>query len=127
MGKKRIIILIVFIMAIVVSAGLGYFSAYAIGFLKMYDLHAMTHCDILFLESRSLIRNIDSSGVNGLIDAIEQNGDMWAAIVWGWQPHSRADDKEKISKTLEEWEMAKKKLEELRSSYETYEDPNRVG
>jgi hypothetical protein len=127
MGKKRIIILTVFIMAVVISATLGYLAAYAIGLLKMYESHAMTYCDLLFLESRALIRNIDSSGVNGLIDAVEQNGDFWATIAGAWQPRNRTDDdKKKISQALEQWDTAKRKLEELRSSYEAHEDPNRV-
>jgi hypothetical protein len=127
MGKKKIIILIVFTMAILISAGVGYLVAYVRGIFNMYHSNAMAYCCVLLVQSNTLIRNIDSSGVNGLIDAIERNGDDWAVTVRGWQPHCRAEDRKTYSMALEQWETAKKKLEELRSSYETYKDPNSVG
>ena len=131
MGKKKIIILIVFTivftLAIVISAGVGYLAAYVRGLQQIYDMETMAYCHVLLLGSRRLNYNIDCSGVNGLIDAVEQNGDSLVALVRPWDPPIRGDDKKRISKAHEEWEMAKKKLEELRSSYETYKDPNSVG
>ena len=82
----------------------------------MYHKHAMTYCSVLLLQSGSIVRKVDSSGVNGLIDAMEQNGDEWAAMVRSWQPHCRAKDEKTFSLALERWETAKIKLQDLRSS-----------
>ena len=117
MSKKRIMVVIALVMAIAVSAAGGSFATWVIGYIRLSNSYAMTHCDILFLTSRSLIRNVDASGLSGLIDAIEDNGDTWDAIVRAWQLCSRADDKQRIARALGEWEAAKKRLEELRSSY----------
>ena len=118
MRKIKLVFSIIIILTVIISATLGYFAAYVRGMFNMYHSDAMTYCCVLLEQSNTLVRNVDSSGVNvnGLIDAIEQDGDGWAAMVRGWQPHSRADDKKTFSLALEKWETAKKKLEELRSS-----------
>ena len=126
MSKKRVAV-VVFIIAIVASAAGGYFAAWVRGYIRTSHSYAMTHRDILFLTSRSLIRNIDTSGVDGLIDAIEDNGDTWEAIIKAWQLCARTDDKERIGAALGEWEVARKKLEELRSSPRKSKDPNTGG
>ena len=118
MQKIKLVFSIIIILTAIISATLGYFTTYARGVFNMYHSDGMNSCLVLLEQSSTLVRNIDSSGVNvnGLIDAIERNGDKWAAMVRGWQPHSRADDKKTYSIALEKWETAKKKLEELRSS-----------
>ena len=126
MSKKRVVV-VVFIIAIVASTAVGYFAAWARGHIRMSHSYAMTHRDILFLTSRSLIRNIDTSGLDGLIDTIEDNGDTWEAIIRAWQLCDRTGDKERIAAALGEWEMARKKLEELRSSPGKSKDPNTGG
>ena len=126
MKKIKLVFSIIIILTVIISATLGYFAAYVRGMFNMYHEQAMAFCAVLLVQSNALIHNIDSSGVNGLIDAIEQNGDGWAVTVRGWQPRCRAEDRKAYSMALEKWETAKKKLEELRSSYEAYKDPNRV-
>jgi hypothetical protein len=126
MQKIKLVFSITIILTVIISATLGYLAAYVRGLRNMNHSYAMTYCCVLLVQSGTLVGNIDSSGVNGLIDAIERNGDDWAVTVRGWQPHCRAEDRKTYSMALEKWETAKKKLEELRSSYETYKDPNRV-
>ena len=127
MKKIKLVFSIIIILTVIISARLGYLAAYLRGLRNMNHSYAMVYCCILLGQSNTLIRNIDSSGVNGLIDAIERNGDGWAVTVRAWQPRCRAEDRKTYSMALEQWETAKKKLEELRSSYETYKDPNSVG
>jgi hypothetical protein len=119
MNRKRVWVVVAFMMVIVASAGVGYLTAWTVGYVRIGQSHAMTHCDMLFLESRALIRGVDTSGLNGLIDAIENNGDVSVAIVRAWQLCGRADDNERISTAVAGWETAKRKLEQLRRSYET--------
>lgn len=118
MRKIKLVFSITIILVVIISATIGYFAAYVRGLFNMYHSDGMNSCLVLLEQSSTLGRNIDSSGVNvnGLIDAIERNGDGWATMVRSWQPHSRADDKKTYSIALEKWETAKKKLEELRSS-----------
>jgi hypothetical protein len=116
MRKIKLVFPIIIILTAIISATLGYFLAYATGKLNMYHSDAMTYCHVLFLQSKSLVREVDSSGVNGLIDTIELNGENWALMVKTWQSHARAEDKKTFSKALESWETAKKKLNELRAS-----------
>lgn len=118
MRKIKLVFSITIILTAIVSATLGYFAAHVRGVFNMYHADGMNSCCVLLEQSGMLVRNIDSSGVNvnGLIDAIERHGDGWAAMVRGWQPHCRAEDRKTYSITLEKWETAKKKLEELRSS-----------
>ena len=118
MEKTKLEIFIVIIITAIISIALGCFVGFTIGLFNMYHADGMNSCLVLFEQSRLLSSNIDSSGVNvnGLIDAIERNGDNWAAMVKGWQPHCRAKDKKTYSLTLEKWETAKKKLEDLKSS-----------
>ena len=118
MQKTKLVFSIIIILTAIISATLGYFAAYTRGLFNMYHSDGMNSCRVLLEQSGTLVHNIDSSGinVNGLIDAIERNGDRWAAMVRAWQPHSRADDKKTYSIALERWETAKKKLEEHSSS-----------
>jgi hypothetical protein len=106
----------IIIMTAIISAALGYVVAYATGQLNMYHSNVRCYCHVLLMQSSALVSEIDSFGVNGLIDAIEQKGDDWAGRVRDWQPHARDEDKKAFSTSLERWEEAKKKLEELRSS-----------
>ncbi len=115
MRKIKLVFPIIIILTAIISATLGYFAAYVRGELNMYHSNAMCYCHVLLRQSSALIREVDSSGVNGLIDTIEENGGMCADMVRAWQPHARADDKRALSLALERWETAKKKLEELRS------------
>jgi hypothetical protein len=84
----------------------------------MYHSDAMFYCYVLLEQSDTLVRNVDSSSVNvnGLISAMEEDGDYWAEVVRSYQPLCIAEDKKTFSLALERWETAKKKLEELRSS-----------
>jgi hypothetical protein len=127
MSRKRVWVVVAFMAVIVGSAGVGYLTAWTVGYARAGRSHAMTHCDMLLLESGSLIRGVDTSGLNGLIDAIETNGNVSDGILRAWQLCARADDNERISRALARWEMAKKKLEQLRRSHETSEDPNSGG
>ena len=127
MGKRRLAVLTGFIMTIVVSGGVGYFAAWAVGYYRIAELYVMAHCDAVFVESQSMIRHMDRSGPSGLIDAVEYQYDMWDTVLRGIQPASGADDKERISRALGAWAAARKKLEGLRSSYEMRKEPNAIG
>ena len=118
MEKTKLEYSVVIIITAVISIALGCFVGFTIGLFNMYHADGMNSCLVLFEQSRLLSSNIDSSGVNvhGLLDSIERNGDGWAAMVSGWQPHCRAKDKKTYSLALERWETAKNKLQELRSS-----------
>jgi hypothetical protein len=118
MEKTKLEFSIVIILTAIISIAFGCFVGYTIGLFNMYHADGMNSCLVLFEQSRLLSSNIDSSGVNvnGLLDAIERNGDDWAAMVKAWQPHCRAKDEKTFSLALERWESAKKKLEDLRSS-----------
>jgi hypothetical protein len=118
MEKTKLEFSIVIILTAIISIALGFFVGYAIGLFNMYHSDAEFYCYVLLEQSSTLIRNVDSSGVNvnGLIDAMEEDGDHWAEVIRSWQPHSRAKDKKTFSLALESWETAKIKLEDLRSS-----------
>jgi hypothetical protein len=111
---------------VVASVGVGYLYGRIVGYMQMYESYAMAHCSMLFLASRSLVRGVDASGLNGLIDAVESNGDLLDDVIRGWQICAGADENEKISEAIKEWETAKRRLEQLRRLYETSKDPNKV-
>ena len=118
MRKIKLVFSITIVLAVIISATIGYFAAYVRGVFNMYHSDGMNSCLVVLEQSNTLVHNIDSSGVNvnGLIDAVERHGDGWAAKVRAWQSHCRAEDKKIYSIALEKWETAKEKLEELRSS-----------
>ena len=124
MSRRRLVIVAILMITIIASAGGGYVAAWARGYMRMNESHAVTHSDMLFLLSRSIVRNIDTSGLTGLVDAIESNCDSWGAIASSYQPYSTAENRKRISRALDEWKTAKERLDTLRSSLEASGDPN---
>jgi hypothetical protein len=120
MKKKVLVFSGMVVLIAIISAGLGYTVAYVRGLQKVIDIDVRAHCNVLLIESLSLSR---SHGIRDLIDSVEQNCDIWASFIRVNEPYGLSDTPRRIAESLEAWEKAKSKLEELRSSYVT-EDPN---
>jgi hypothetical protein len=124
MGKKKVIVWALLIMAVVVVVGVGWLIEVLRIRTAKYESEVMDRCDLLWAESRLWASGIDKAGLDGLIKAIEVKGDGSYAVVEGCQADMNDANKEKISEAMQAWEKAKEKLEELRISYETRRDPN---
>jgi hypothetical protein len=125
MNIKIRVFSLILIMTILISGGLGFMVGYSICWFKTYVLISPEiHSDMLLIESKEFVRKSD---VNGLIDAIEKNGDFLASLINGFNvgvPNLYINDetKKKYSQSIEVWDEAKKKLEEIRTSYAIQSD-----
>lgn len=108
------------ILFVIISSVSSYLAAY----VKVLERDVNTHCYVLMLESLTLIRLTDSYGIQGLIDATEQNCSGWASYIRANEPIASADTKKRISEALKEWEKAKRKLEKLRTLYVEQKPPD---
>jgi hypothetical protein len=119
MNKKTVAFTIVTILLIVISAAFGYLTAYVKGLENVLEREANIYSHVLMLESLTLSRKVSSSGIKGLIDAVEQNCDSWASFISVMvnDPYRSDGTKLKISEARLAWEKTKNKLEELKSSY----------
>jgi hypothetical protein len=120
MKKKTLIFGSVIVLVIVVSAGLGYTAAYVQGLQKVIDMNVRTQCYNLLLESFSLSR---SSDIKDLFNSVEQKCTGWASFILANEPFCSVETQKRIEEALGVWEKAKRKLEDLRSSY-IAQDPN---
>ena len=78
-----------------------------------------THCDILLLQSASVLNSYD---VSNLIKKVEDNCDSLASLIAANKACSPEDVKKNISDALEKWEKAKIKLEDHISLYKEQKD-----
>jgi hypothetical protein len=132
MGKNRIVVLMALAMAIAVSAGVGYWIGSIAGYNRAIaggilglDWYTWKKCDDLFVDSKGIVRRVNASGIDGLIDAVEFQYDISDTFLHALQPLlTRDDEKDRIARALEAWETARKRLEELRASHGTRGDPN---
>ena len=74
MRKTKHVFSMIIVLTAIISAALGYFAAHTRGLFNMYHSDAEFCCYVLTEQSSTLVRNVDSSGinVNSLIDAIER-------------------------------------------------------
>jgi hypothetical protein len=118
----------ILIIAILISFGLGFLVGYSKCSFKTYAiLLPKMNADELFIESKKFI---PISDINGIIDAIEKNGDFKALLVKGFYEnvsniYMKEETKKEYSQSLEAWNEAKKNLEDIRIKYTTQKDPNR--
>lgn len=125
MKKKVLVFLVVTILLVGISGTLGYVAGYYVqGLQEVNDMNVRTHCHVLLLESLRFARKVDSSGMTGLIDAVELNCEGWASFIRVWQPYSSATTMKEIEEALQAWEKAKGKLEELRTLYVEQKPPD---
>jgi hypothetical protein len=118
MNKRKVAFIIVTILLIVISGAFGYLTAYVKGLENAILADVNTHCSVLKLESLRLSRQVGTSGIKGLIDAVEDNGDTWASYINVNKPYRPDNTKLIIADAVAEWEKARAKLAELRTSYE---------
>lgn len=117
--NKRIIIMIISILIAVVFAGLsGYLLAYVLGLQKVNDTVVRHQSYTLQIDSLTLARQINSSGLHGFIDAVESNCENLASFIRANEPLVTSEDtRQGIVEALEAWETASDELQKFRALY----------
>ena len=116
MKKKYIVLLVVEILIVIISSGLGYIYAFVEGLEKVNDMQVRTHSDILLLNSLVLTRKLKSPDITTLVDVIEFNNDDLAIFVTYNKPLIKNQETlRQVDKALTAWEQAKKRLQELKA------------
>ena len=108
-----------FIFSGIIFGSAGYLLAYCRGLQNANDMVIRTHCDILLLQSISIL---NSSNVASFINKVEENCDFSASLIAANKPYSPEDTKNNISEALEKWEKAKRRIGEYKSSYKEQKD-----
>ena len=103
----------------IICASAGYVIAYCRGLQHANDMVVRTHCNILILQSVSFL---NSSDVVSVINKVKENCETSASIITINKPFSPNDTKKNISEALEQWEKAKRKLEEHIVLYKEQKD-----
>ena len=118
MSRKTVVFVVLVVLVVVILVFCGFAVGYIKSLEKTIEIDVRTQCYVLKLESLRWARMPESSGIAGLIDAAEMNCEGWASFIKVYEPYSSSGTKLMITDALSEWEKARTRLAELRTSYE---------